>query len=89
MENSLLRRRSSDHICKSRVQIRIKTRRDFAAPRVPLPLFLLSSSLMAATIEASFKNLGLSLEPPYKDDSGERILELEDITDTGERIYRP
>jgi len=44
---------------------------------------------MAATIEASFKNLGLSLEPPYKDDSGERILELEDITDTGERIYRP
>ncbi|TFK89819.1 hypothetical protein K466DRAFT_597460 [Polyporus arcularius HHB13444] len=39
--------------------------------------------------EPPWKKLKLSLERPYKDDSGEPIPELLDITPDGQHIYRP
>lgn len=39
--------------------------------------------------EPPWKKLKLSLERPYKDDSGEPIPELLDITQDGQHIYRP
>ncbi|KAH7108296.1 subunit 17 of mediator complex-domain-containing protein [Auriculariales sp. MPI-PUGE-AT-0066] len=42
-----------------------------------------------ADVDRPFKKLKLSLEPPYKDDNGERILQLVDITIEGERVYKP
>ncbi|KAF8913947.1 subunit 17 of mediator complex-domain-containing protein [Gymnopilus junonius] len=40
-------------------------------------------------VEPAWKNLRLSLERPYKDDSGHRIPVLYDLTPEGERIYEP
>lgn len=37
----------------------------------------------------SWKKLNLSFERPYKDDSGNRIPVLYDLTSEGERIYEP
>lgn len=39
--------------------------------------------------EPPWKKLKLSLERPYKDDSGEPIPELLDITPDGQHIFRP
>jgi mediator of RNA polymerase II transcription subunit 17 len=39
--------------------------------------------------EPSWKKLKLSLERPYKDDEGEIIPTLLDITPEGEHIYEP
>ena len=39
--------------------------------------------------EPPWKKLKLSLERPYKDDNGEPIPELLDITADGQHIYRP
>ena len=36
-----------------------------------------------------WKYLHLSLERPYKDDSGNRIPVLYDLTPQGERVYEP
>ncbi|KZV82752.1 hypothetical protein EXIGLDRAFT_684588 [Exidia glandulosa HHB12029] len=41
------------------------------------------------TEEPPYKKLRLSLEQPYKDDGGERILQLLDIAPDGERVYKP
>ena len=37
--------------------------------------------------ESSWKQLSLSLERPYKDDHGDPILVVEDITPNGQYIY--
>lgn len=39
--------------------------------------------------EPPYKRLRLSLEQPYKDSNGDRILQLLDITPDGERVYKP
>ncbi len=39
--------------------------------------------------EPPWRKLKLSLERPYKDDNGEPVLELLDITPEGQHIYRP
>jgi mediator of RNA polymerase II transcription subunit 17 len=39
--------------------------------------------------EPDWKKLRLSLERPYKDDNGERIPVLLDITPEGQHIYEP
>lgn len=39
--------------------------------------------------EPPWKKLKLSLERPYKDDNGEPLPELLDITPEGQHIYRP
>lgn len=39
--------------------------------------------------EPSWKKTKLSLERPYKDDNGERIPILFDITSEGEHVYEP
>jgi mediator of RNA polymerase II transcription subunit 17 len=42
---------------------------------------------MATRSEAEWKKLKLSFERPYKDDSGNQIPILYDLTPEGERIY--
>jgi len=39
--------------------------------------------------ELQWKNTKLSFERPYKDDSGNRVPVLYDLTPEGERIYEP
>lgn len=40
-------------------------------------------------VEPSWKKISLSLERPYKDDHGDSLPILLDITPEGERIYEP
>jgi hypothetical protein len=40
-------------------------------------------------VEPSWKKISLSLERPYKDDHGDSLPILLDITPEGERVYEP
>jgi hypothetical protein len=63
-------------------------------PRLPAPhgLIICAPAYLSTAIvmdEPSWRKTKLSLERPYRDDNGERIPVLLDITSEGEHVYEP